>query len=99
MIFRTINKTYFFTVFMLSIFGLTAGFAQEHGENPIHEIVEEVHELEAEEGFKAGDYIIHHISDSHSIHFFGKESEGIPEVSIPLPVILWTNNGLSVFMS
>jgi F-type H+-transporting ATPase subunit a len=52
-----------------------------------------------EESFNAGEYIIHHIADAHSIHLFGKESEGIPEVSIPLPVILWTDNGLAVFMS
>lgn len=52
-----------------------------------------------EESFNAGQYIIHHIADAHSIHLFGKESEGIPEVSVPLPVILWTDNGLAVFMS
>lgn len=51
------------------------------------------------EGFQAGDYIIHHVADSHSIHLFGDEAEGIAEVSIPLPVILWTENGLTVFMS
>ncbi len=51
------------------------------------------------ESFRAGEYIIHHISDSHSIHLFGNEEEGIAEVSIPLPVILWTKNGLTVFMS
>lgn len=52
-----------------------------------------------EKGFEAGKYIIHHVADSHSIHLFGDEEEGIPEVSIPLPVILWTDNGLTVFMS
>lgn len=52
-----------------------------------------------EEDFNAGDYIIHHIQDAHSIHLFGDEKEGIFELSIPLPVILWTNNGLTVFMS
>lgn len=52
-----------------------------------------------EKGFEAGKYIIHHVADSHSIHLFGDEEEGITEVSIPLPVILWTDNGLTVFMS
>lgn len=51
------------------------------------------------EPFNAGEYIIHHIADAHSIHLFGDHAEGIPEVSIPLPVILWTDNGLKVFMS
>ncbi len=57
------------------------------------------HDAHEEESFNAGDYIIHHIADAHSIHIFGKESEGIPEVSIPLPVLLWTDNGLAAFMS
>lgn len=49
--------------------------------------------------FQAGEYIIHHIADAHSIHLFGKAEEGVAEVSIPLPIILWTNKGLAVFMS
>jgi len=36
--------------------------------------------------------IFHHISDSHSFHVAG-------DFSIPLPVILWTDNGLVTFMS
>lgn len=52
-----------------------------------------------ESKFNAGEYIVHHISDAHSVHLWGKASEGIPEVSIPLPIILWTNNGLVFFMS
>ncbi len=54
---------------------------------------------EGESKFNAGDYIVHHISDAHSVHLWGKASEGIPEVSIPLPIILWTDNGLVFFMS
>ncbi|MEO8794873.1 MAG: F0F1 ATP synthase subunit A, partial [Daejeonella sp.] len=40
--------------------------------------------------------ILHHIADSHEWHFWG---EGEHKVSLPLPVILWTNNGLVTFMS
>lgn len=36
--------------------------------------------------------ILHHIADSHEWHFFG-------HVYIPLPVILWTDNGLKTFLS
>lgn len=36
--------------------------------------------------------ILHHIADSHEWHFFGN-------VSIPLPVILLTDNGLVTFLS
>lgn len=41
--------------------------------------------------FKAGDMIMHHISDAHEVHFFG-------DVAIPLPVIL-IDGGVKVFMS
>ena len=36
--------------------------------------------------------IFHHIKDSHGFHVAG-------DISIPLPVILWTDNGLVTFMS
>lgn len=42
--------------------------------------------------FNAGEMIIHHISDAHSIHFFGN-------VSIPLPCIVKTDAGWDCFMS
>jgi F-type H+-transporting ATPase subunit a len=46
-----------------------------------------------EEGkFKAGDMIVHHISDAHSIHFFG-------HVTLPLPCIVKTEKGFDFFMS
>ena len=37
-----------------------------------------------------------HVFDSHDVHFWG---EGDQSVSMPLPVILWTENGFSFFMS
>ena len=42
--------------------------------------------------FDAAELIFHHIGDTHSFHVAG-------DFSIPLPVILWTNNGLVTFMS
>ena len=46
-----------------------------------------------EEGkFKAGDMIVHHISDAHSIHFFG-------DITLPLPCIVKTEKGFDFFMS
>jgi F-type H+-transporting ATPase subunit a len=44
------------------------------------------------EEFNASELIFHHIGDSHSFHVAG-------EFSIPLPIILWTDNGLVVFSS
>ena len=45
--------------------------------------------------------VMHHIADSHEWHFFDyKDSKGHEHpVSIPLPVILYTNGHLDVFMS
>lgn len=40
--------------------------------------------------------ILHHIADSHEWHFWG---EGEHKVSIPLPVILVTENGVVTFLS
>lgn len=48
---------------------------------------------EAEEGgFKAGEMIMHHISDAHEIHIIG-------DFAIYLPVILKTEEGFDVFSS
>ena len=49
---------------------------------------------EAKEGeeFNTSDFIFHHIQDSYGFHVAG-------DFSIPLPVILWTDNGLVTFMS
>jgi F-type H+-transporting ATPase subunit a len=44
------------------------------------------------EKFKAGEMIVHHISDAHSIHFFG-------HVTLPLPCIVKTDKGMDFFMS
>lgn len=45
-----------------------------------------------EEGFKAGEMIMHHISDAHQIHIIGK-------IYIPLPVILVHDGHVDMFMS
>ena len=64
-------------------------FAQEHEEE--HSALQE-----AEEEFNATEMIMHHIGDSHEWHFFGA---GESSVTLPLPVILYTENGLVTFMS
>ena len=45
-----------------------------------------------EEAFNASELIFHHIGDSHSFHVAG-------DFSLPLPIILWTDNGLVTFSS
>ena len=42
------------------------------------------------------DVIMHHISDSHEYHLL--DWQGTP-VTLPLPIILWTENGLVTFLS
>lgn len=56
-----------------------------HSTEEHHKSVEEV---ETEVGFDP----VHHVLDAHDIHMVG-------DFSIPLPVILWTENGLVMFMS
>ena len=46
----------------------------------------------ASKEFNAADHAIHHALDAHDIHI----ADGIV---IPLPIILWTDNGLVTFMS
>lgn len=53
---------------------------------------ENSHTSEESEGFNPVPVIMHHISDAHEWHFFG-------DVTVPLPIILWTDNGLVTFMS
>ena len=45
-----------------------------------------------EEGFNPTPHILHHITDSYEWHLWG-------DISIPLPVILYTEGNLDVFMS
>ena len=47
---------------------------------------------ESDDPFDTKELIFHHITDSHSFHIAG-------HLAMPLPVILWTDNGLVTFMS
>lgn len=70
-------------------------------ETVVQEVAHAEHEVEgleheAEEKFDAGKMIIEHISDAHDWHILGK---GHSSVSLPLPVILYSNKGLTCFLS
>lgn len=52
----------------------------------------ESHAAGEEKEEKISDVILHHIADSHEWHLFG-------DVSIPLPVILYSDGSLTTFMS
>ncbi len=46
--------------------------------------------------FNVTEMIMHHVKDAHDFHIMDWDGHA---VSIPLPVILWTENGLVTFMS
>lgn len=47
---------------------------------------------------KISAYIAHHLKDSHDFHFYTDNASGT-HYSFPLPVIVWTSEGLKTFMS
>ena len=49
-----------------------------------------------EKEFDPKEMILHHVKDAHSFHLWDWKGHA---VSIPLPVILWTDNGLTTFSS
>lgn len=49
-----------------------------------------------DEKFDAKSMILHHVKDAHEFHLFDWNNK---PVSISLPIILWTDNGLTTFMS
>lgn len=51
---------------------------------------------DSEESTDVTELIMHHIKDAHEFHIMDWKGHA---VSIPLPVILWTENGLVTFMS
>lgn len=49
-----------------------------------------------DKGFDAKEMIMHHVKDAHEFHIVDWDNKPI---SIPLPIILFTDNGLTTFMS
>ncbi len=70
-------------IILFGLFILTTGVAQAEE----HEIEEKI-----EEEFSAAEHAVHHALDAHEIHI----TDGFV---IPLPIILWTDNGMVTFMS
>ncbi len=84
------SKKYTLTALVFALFmGLNAA-AEEHAHEgaETHAVTTEHHE----EKFDAGKMIMEHILDAHDWHLWG-------HTAIPLPVILYTDKGLDVFMS
>lgn len=52
-----------------------------------------------EEKFNIKEFIFHHIGDANEFTFWGSPKHGDSWSGMYLPIILWTDNGLSVFSS
>ena len=78
---------------LLGLVVITAGFAYANSEGPHAEesLLDEAQE-DTKAAFSAADHAVHHAMDAHEFHF----TDGFV---IPLPVIIWTDNGLVTFMS
>ena len=93
MLYSTFKKTsalfLFFTIISLTVFG-----NNHEGNNqdsiPVNDTVNIV-KSEKIEIYNPVPDIMHHISDAHEWHFWG---EGESSVTLPLPIILWTEKGL-----
>lgn len=85
---NTVLKTTKFNVFRIFILGVFFVLLS----TPTFAISDEPEEEE----FKVTEVIMHHIKDAHDFHLL--DWDGHP-ISIPLPVLLWTENGLVAFMS
>lgn len=89
------------TNLLFILFTLVSGIAYASADNSAHEESSETVENHGEhkKKFNAGEFIIHHISDAHEIHFFtlneGTETE--KHYSISLPVIIKDENGFKMF--
>jgi F-type H+-transporting ATPase subunit a len=89
------SKKFFITAIcavLISFLSFSA-FSQEHASSDTtHATAAEAHDNKPEKEEDISKVILHHIADSHEWHFFG-------HVALPLPVILWTDNGLVSFLS
>lgn len=80
------NLSLLFLLFTANV--LMANEPHENTENSVQ------HTENKAESYDPVPVIMHHIADAHEWHFWG---EGENSVSIPLPVILWTEKGLVTF--
>ncbi|WP_411274285.1 F0F1 ATP synthase subunit A [Daejeonella sp.] len=89
------SKKFFSISFCAVLFSLlnVSAYSQEHtAADTAHAETSVAHAEGEEKEEDISQMILHHIADSHEWHFFG-------DVSVPLPVILYTQNGLVTFLS
>jgi len=78
------------TLFTVSSFAVEGGKKKDHQDDG--GMVNTKNEVQ--------EYILHHLKDSHDFHLFSYTSDGERKhIGFPLPVILWSSEGLVTFMS
>jgi len=93
------NKLYRLVFLALLLFSFNTSFSQHssHEEASVaaHEEATGDNDLHKEAAFNPSELINHHLADSHDYKF------DIPffETTLHLPIILWTDNGLTIFSS
>ncbi len=82
------------SIILVTMFIFGASFAQaSHGNT------ENEHKKGGEEEpFNSQEMIMHHIKDAHEFHVIGDENSPV-HYTLPLPIILFTDNGLVTFLS
>ena len=70
-------------------------YSQESAEGDSISAAKVEHGQEGKKEESISETILHHIADSHEWHFWGHDEH---KVALPLPVLLWTNNGLVSFL-
>ncbi|ARN78350.1 ATP synthase F0 subunit A [Nonlabens spongiae] len=99
--FRAYFKLAFFTVAFLSFAGVSAQDLTDGEAGPAHEEVMDNDGGKINTGKEINEYIAHHLKDSHDFHLFSYTNDAgeRKHVGFPLPVIVWSSEGLRVFMS
>ena len=84
----------FVCLISFSFFALASSEANSSSEE--HTVKVEGTKETSKEGFNAGETIMEHIADSHFWHLWGDHEHA---VSIPLPIIVYTDKGIDMFSS
>ncbi len=93
-----LQQSFKFSVLAILLFCTPVIFAQEHGEATQKS---EFSEGPVDSKSEVDEYILHHIQDAHDFTLFSYTNDAgeRKHVGFPLPVIIWTSNGLVTFMS
>ncbi|WP_082438514.1 F0F1 ATP synthase subunit A [Nonlabens sp. YIK11] len=99
------SKVYVITALLSLVFftsmGVNAQEVSETEHGPAHEEVMDNDGGRINTSEEINEYIQHHLKDAHDFHVFSYTSDDgeRKHVGFPLPVMVWTTEGLQVFMS